>query len=176
VERLAACLDRLPDTPGQVLRLRAGLGSEAAQSRRAVAHRLDIGVRRVARAERRGVRRLRALARSSGCGGSTAAAAGGEESAAGGAGTSPGESGGGAAATGDGESAAGGKAVGAAQAGVKGVSRSSADDERSNSLPEPLGTVAGVGISPVLLLVALGLLIFAIRQDRRAARLRRRHV
>jgi hypothetical protein len=45
-----------------VLILRAGVGRHRSHGRRAVAERLDIGVRRVARTERRGLRALRGSA------------------------------------------------------------------------------------------------------------------
>jgi hypothetical protein len=68
VRRLSACLDGLPALERRVLVLRAGLGPRRPRSRARVARALDLTTRRVARVERRGLRRLRGLARS-GCGG-----------------------------------------------------------------------------------------------------------
>jgi hypothetical protein len=51
-----------------VLVLRTGLGSADARTRRGVARTLDIGVRRVVRLERRGLRRARELDRAGACG------------------------------------------------------------------------------------------------------------
>jgi hypothetical protein len=50
-----------------VLTLRAGVGSRPARSRASVARRLDVTVRRVARLENTGLRKLRTLAQSGGC-------------------------------------------------------------------------------------------------------------
>jgi hypothetical protein len=47
--------------------LRAGVGAGAPRTRRAVARRLDVSVRRVTRVERSGLRRLRTLGRSNSC-------------------------------------------------------------------------------------------------------------
>jgi hypothetical protein len=51
----------------RVLVLRSGLGPAARHSRASVAALLDLSVRRVARIERRGIRRLRRLDRTTGC-------------------------------------------------------------------------------------------------------------
>jgi hypothetical protein len=66
VRRLRACLDGLPSLERRVLVLRSGLGRLEPRSRARVARRLDLATRRVARLERRGLRRLRGLARA-GC-------------------------------------------------------------------------------------------------------------
>jgi hypothetical protein len=64
---LPACVQRLAPLERRVLVLRAGVGARAPRSRRRVARRLDLSVRRVARVERAGLRRLRALGRSNSC-------------------------------------------------------------------------------------------------------------
>ena len=66
--RLRACLDGLPTLERRVLVLRAGLGPRQPRARARVARALDLSARRVRRLERRGLRRLRGLARG-GCGG-----------------------------------------------------------------------------------------------------------
>ena len=72
VTRLSGCLDELSTGQRRVLVLRAGLGARAGTaSRRAVARRLDITVRRVGRLERSGLRQARALSRAGACGGSS---------------------------------------------------------------------------------------------------------
>lgn len=68
VTRARGCLDDLPSGQRRVLTLRAGVGAEPARSRTSVARRLDVSVRRVARLERAGLRKLRSLARGGGCG------------------------------------------------------------------------------------------------------------
>ncbi len=73
VTRLRGCLDGLPTAERRVLVLRTGLGPRPARSRARVARVLDVSAGRVARLERRGLRRLRGLARD-GCGGATAPA------------------------------------------------------------------------------------------------------
>jgi hypothetical protein len=55
-----SCLDELSRPQRRVLELRAGVGAAAPRSRRAVAKRLRITVRRVTRLERTGLRALRA--------------------------------------------------------------------------------------------------------------------
>jgi hypothetical protein len=67
VARLSGCLYAVDALPRQVLALRAGIGTADPLSRHAVAARLDTGVRRVARAERRGLRELRLASRSGRC-------------------------------------------------------------------------------------------------------------
>jgi hypothetical protein len=64
---LPACVQRLNTLQRRVLVLRAGVGAGAPRSRRSVARRLDLSVRRVTRVERSGMRRLRALRRSDSC-------------------------------------------------------------------------------------------------------------
>jgi hypothetical protein len=68
----------VPALERRVLILRSGFGSPRPSSRARVARALELSTRRVTRLERRGLRRLRALARR-GCGGS--ATKGGEVSA-----------------------------------------------------------------------------------------------
>jgi hypothetical protein len=60
---LGACLDGLPALERRVLVLRSGLGSRRPRSRAGVGRALDLSARRVGRLERRGLRRLRGLAR-----------------------------------------------------------------------------------------------------------------
>jgi hypothetical protein len=55
--------------PRRVLVMRAGVGRRSPHSRRQVAARLDTSVRRIARAERRGLSQLRSSARAGRCGG-----------------------------------------------------------------------------------------------------------
>ena len=61
VARATGCLDDLSPGQRRVLRLRAGVGEQPARSRTGVAKRLDISVKRVARLETTGLRRLRTL-------------------------------------------------------------------------------------------------------------------
>ena len=68
VSRRRACLDGLPTLERRVLVLRSGLGPRRPRSRTRVARVLDVSAKRVGRLERRGLRRLRGLARG-GCGG-----------------------------------------------------------------------------------------------------------
>ncbi len=65
--RAGGCLDSLSSSQRRVLKLRAGVGAQPARSRTSVARRLDVSVRRVARLENAGLRRLRALAQGGGC-------------------------------------------------------------------------------------------------------------
>ena len=58
-----------------MLALRAGLGDRPVSSRRRVSARLNFSVARVARIERRGLRRIRALVRDGSCGSAGAAGA-----------------------------------------------------------------------------------------------------
>jgi hypothetical protein len=69
---LPACLQRLSTIERRVLVLRAGVGAGAPRTRRTVARRLDVSVRRVTRVERVGLRRLRTLGRSDSCGATVA--------------------------------------------------------------------------------------------------------
>jgi len=73
VTHLRGCLDDLPTAERRVLVLRTGVGARHARSRAGVGRALDLSPRRVGRLERRGLRRLRALARGGRCvgGGST---------------------------------------------------------------------------------------------------------
>jgi hypothetical protein len=67
VLRLGGCLDALPARVRRVLVLRAGVGPARPHSRAGVARALGLSVRRVARLERRGLRTLRRLDRTTGC-------------------------------------------------------------------------------------------------------------
>jgi hypothetical protein len=67
VRRYSACLGQLPPLERRVLVLRAALGRSEPRSRVRVAALTARSVPRVARAERRGLRRLRALGRRGGC-------------------------------------------------------------------------------------------------------------
>jgi hypothetical protein len=67
VEHLRGCFYALSRLQRRVLVLRGGLGDRPPMSRRAVAKRLDTTRLRVRRAEHRGLRRLRAAARSDRC-------------------------------------------------------------------------------------------------------------
>jgi hypothetical protein len=67
VRRLRGCLNDVTRREGRVLVLRSGLGRHGPTSRVRVARALDLSSPGVARAERRGVRRLRAFARARGC-------------------------------------------------------------------------------------------------------------
>ena len=69
VARLRTCLDGLPALERRVLVLRSGLGPRHPRSRARVGRALELSDRRVARLERRGLRRLRGLARGGRCGG-----------------------------------------------------------------------------------------------------------
>jgi hypothetical protein len=69
VARLSGCLGGLSSPERRVLALRAGLGAAPALSRNDVASRLRISSRRVRRLELHGVKGLRRLAGSGGCGG-----------------------------------------------------------------------------------------------------------
>ncbi len=82
VARYTGCLDNLSSARRRVLELRAGVGSADPASRRGVARRLDISVTRVRRLERGGLRRVRLLARTDGCGGALTSA-GPDETASG---------------------------------------------------------------------------------------------
>jgi hypothetical protein len=67
VAKTSGCLDDLSSAERRVLTLRAGVGAGRPQSRRGVARRLDISVRRVARLEKAGLRHLRRLGARGGC-------------------------------------------------------------------------------------------------------------
>lgn len=75
VERRRQCLDDLRSGERRVLDLRAGVGPRVPLTRPQVALRLDLGVAQTGRIERRGLRRLDALAGAGACGGAGAAAA-----------------------------------------------------------------------------------------------------
>ena len=67
MRRYAACLGQLPHLERRVLVLRAALSRDRVRSRARVAHITGVPVRRVARAERHGLRELRSLGRRGGC-------------------------------------------------------------------------------------------------------------
>jgi hypothetical protein len=71
VRRLQGCLVSLPEDLRRVLELRAGIDERSALSREAVAGRLHISVRRVARLEILALRRLGMTARNEACGAAT---------------------------------------------------------------------------------------------------------
>lgn len=71
VARFGGCLQLLRPFDRRVLVLRAGPGRRPPLSRRATARRLGVTPRGVRRSELRGLRRLRGIARSRGCGGGT---------------------------------------------------------------------------------------------------------
>jgi hypothetical protein len=68
VMQLHQCLDDLGASERRVLSLRAGVGPGAPLTRSQVARRLDLGVGRTGRIERRGLRRLDGLAAAGACG------------------------------------------------------------------------------------------------------------
>ena len=148
VARLGGCLSSVPAGQRRVLVLRTGSGPGEPLSRRAVAARLDATPRQVARAERRGVRHLRAAARNGGCGLEPAPAAstttvsttgGSEPPAAAGAPTARADD---------------GTAVGTARSGVKeSFATSPGDAERPATI-----TTLGAGGDDTFTLVALLLL------------------
>jgi hypothetical protein len=67
VAEASGCLGDLSAGQRRVLTLRAGVGAGPPRSRGAVAKRLDVSERRVARLERAGLRRLRTLDRAGAC-------------------------------------------------------------------------------------------------------------
>ena len=67
VRNLQGCLSSVGGLDRRVLVLRAGLGGRPASSRQSVARRLDVSQRRVARAERSGLKSLRGAARGGSC-------------------------------------------------------------------------------------------------------------
>jgi hypothetical protein len=78
VERFQGCLASVPRSERRVLALRAGVGTARPHSRTEVARITHLKRKRVVTLERRGLRRLRALARAGACapaGGSSATAA-----------------------------------------------------------------------------------------------------
>ena len=78
VEDLSGCLSSVPRFDAAVLALRAGLGDRAPRSRSQTARRLNTSAKRVAGAERRGVRGLKDARRRGACGaGATESGAGG---------------------------------------------------------------------------------------------------
>jgi hypothetical protein len=71
VARLQGCLDELAQDERRVLALRAGIGPGPVLARSEVAGRLDLALAQAGRIERRGLRRLEALAAAGACGGAT---------------------------------------------------------------------------------------------------------
>jgi hypothetical protein len=69
VLRVESCVGALPRPERRVLTLRAGLGRARPHTRQGTARILRVSTRRVARLERRGVRRLRGLVRAGRCSG-----------------------------------------------------------------------------------------------------------
>lgn len=140
-----------------MLALRAGLGAGPALTRAQVAQRLAIGVPEVIRLERRGVRRLGALAHDGRC---AAGGSNGDSDAALALGASSGEFPFGSA---DGQPAG---AVGSAS-GVKGVSaHGSGDDSGGPSVALPVED-PGVVVALLLLAAALGVVALAVRRELR---------
>jgi hypothetical protein len=154
---LPACVQRLDSTQRRVLVLRAGVGARAPRSRRRVASRLHVTVRRVARVERAGMRRLRTLQRTNSCAAAPAGTAGvvarGGLAPVSGSGTGPGTP---AAPThapsGGGSSSEGNSSDG----GPGGGSRQGIGGQFATSPPGPLGSDDG-GPSPVIPIVLAAL-------------------
>jgi hypothetical protein len=67
VLRFAGCLDSVPSSERRVLSLRAGIGAAQTRTRAQVARITGLSSRRVAKLERRGLKRLRGLGRSGHC-------------------------------------------------------------------------------------------------------------
>jgi hypothetical protein len=67
VLRFEGCLDSVPSSERRVLSLRAGVGAAQTRTRAQVAHITGLSTRRVARLERRGLKRLRGLGHSGNC-------------------------------------------------------------------------------------------------------------
>ena len=155
VARLSGCLDAVAAVERRVLVLRAGAGTRRPLTRQAVAARLDASVRQVARTERRGVRHLRAAARSGACGGvapAAAAATAGDGGAAGAGGSS------GSAVLVSEDSIAAGDRVGTARSGVKDEFATAPAPGPATLLPPGSGGADGAGgrgmSVPLLLLAA----------------------
>jgi hypothetical protein len=168
VRRYSGCLGQLRDRTQTVLSMRAGLGPGSALSRRQVAARVDLGVRRVTRLERRGVRRLQALGSAGGCGAADArggAAAGSASSAA-----PPPPAGDEASVDAATTAARSGEVQGQDRSGVKGVAARSVPDSPATIFPG--GPAASfINVAPVLALVGIALFALAVRRERRQRRL-----
>jgi hypothetical protein len=157
---LQDCLGGLGHLERRVLVLRAGIGAGPARSRRGVAHRLDLSIRRVARIERRGLRTLRRLARAGRCG--APGDAGGDGGVGVAAGFAPGPQG---------------------QLPTAPRDRSGAEAEHQSSTGAPvvpaaekprwldrlsIASVGGVDLTlPLLMLLAVGPVVLAARTARR---------
>jgi hypothetical protein len=162
VRRLASCLDELPSRQRRVLVLRAGVGPRDPISRRRVARRLDLPVRRVARIERRGMRRLLSLGR---CGAApNTSEPGAATAAASGPPAHP-------LAT---RAVAGGDGPAASAAepgsGVEGTFDTSKDDSRPPTFVPPLGQDEAADLSLVLVLLGAALLGYALQRELRSGR------
>jgi hypothetical protein len=143
-----------------VLTLRAGLGGRAALSSSQVAHRLDLGAKQEQRIEHAGLHRLVALGHDGRCGAGTSRAADGVGVPASSSTALPGAS---ALSTG----AVSDRATGAVGA-VKGVVEHGGDDRAQAS---PFASARPGTLLPALMLAAaLGVLVFAVRRERRRYR------
>jgi hypothetical protein len=164
VRRLAGCLDGLRQRQRRVLVLRTGLGPRAPMSRARVGVRLDLPVARVARIERRGVRRLRALGED-GCGGiaaETAIALGAAPGALPGPPAHPAPMSEGA----PGRDGASGSRTDPPRSGVKGEFDASPDDKPAVVVP-PVGRDGAGGTDLSIAAVLLGVLMlgYALRRE-----------
>jgi hypothetical protein len=155
-----------------VLVLRAGLGAGPPRTRRGVARALDIRVVRVRRLERSGLRHVRAIARTDGCGGTVtgtslvsatgvAADTGGAAGAATGSGSEA-APGAGSSSEGGGDSANGGGATGD-RGDVRGESESSLPITTYIPNPADGGVELALAIVLVLLAAAAGFATPSIR-------------
>jgi hypothetical protein len=150
VVRLRQCLGAVGDVQRRVLVLRAGLGSRPALSPRQVARRLGRDSAQVRRIERRGLRRLRTLARAGACAPADMPAGGSDDlvgDASVGATGGPG-------ASGD-----------APRGAVKGVTASSPEEGGSGplvSLPSESGSIL---LGTLLLALAGAIVLFAVHHE-----------
>jgi hypothetical protein len=179
VVRLGGCLDAVPARTRRVLVLRSGLGPATRHSRAGVASVLDLTVRRVARIERRGLRTLRRLDRTRGCGPALpseiaalapiAAAAGGAHAdlavyAPASADRSSGGAAGDATAAGSGDQT---EPVADGAGGVLGSSAVRTPPTAVAPLAEPAGTDPAIAIMLIALAIAAGAGVFALRREPR---------
>ena len=170
VRRLAGCLDRLSQGQRAVLVRRVGVGALRPRSRYFVARRLDIRPSRVARLERSGMRRLRAVSQNGGCGGEAAAVApAGAPSFSSAQSHPPGADGAGASAlgmhdAGTRETVARGEA-GGERAGVKGEFESSDDDAKPATITPPGEPDDGADLTFLLLLLAAFVFGYAVTRE-----------
>ena len=154
-----------------MLVLRAGIGRARPHSRRAVARRLDLRVRRVRRLERRGLHTARALARQGACtgGSSGGGATSGTALASGGGGALippppvPERVGGGAQANGGGGSSSG-DGSGSSSGDSSGSSSGDVLGESQTQLPPPIDTGPGHRVDPggLSLGIGIGLILLAL--------------